>query len=354
MANRVDAALLIGFCVLVVFFSLENNPADRLPVLPGLHRYLTDESLNSDAIYPWAEHNLHQISLHPDPDKETPLFWHIPKCGGTTVVSIYECLDLAISNRAGALPRFGHDQDEEIIVFRPWGRRGPPYVNVDTTSKSGIQRAERLGLVPSGLAGIIFTSYPAYAIDHLYDESNKGRALALFRHPVDRLVSKFYYLQVADWERTYRPDWKNWTVADWAKRGNKDNNSFVKKLAGKRMNGKVSEVDLELAMRTLRQRFIIGRLDRMEESIRRFNVVLGIDESASNVTKCMDKFFGQDAEKKNANSHPKVEEGSAAWKTLADTNTLDMKLYDYVIQLFDEQKEIIESYSIQSTVGLMG
>mmetsp|Transcript_17000 Transcript_17000/g.36631 ORF Transcript_17000/g.36631 Transcript_17000/m.36631 type:complete len:362 (+) Transcript_17000:104-1189(+) len=352
---RTNAVLLIGFCALATLFSLDRYPADQLSSLSELQRYLTVKSssrkLDSEAIYPWAENNLQPITLTPEPDIEVPLFWHIPKSGGTTVKKIYECLDLTLANRAGALARFGHDQDEEIIKFRPWRSKGPAYVNVDTTSNGGILRAERLGLVPSGLADIIFTVYPDFAIEHLYDETHKGRALGLFRHPVDRLVSKFYYLQVADWERTYNPNWKNMDIADWAKKVNNDNNNMVKKLAGKRMNAHVSEEDLDIAMRTIKRRFIVGRMDEMEESIHRFNTVIGIDESEDESKKCMDKFFGHDAEKKNTNSHPKVEEGSPAWRILAKTNALDMRLYDYILQLFDEQKEIIESYTIKSTVA---
>jgi len=347
MANRwsrSDAALLIGFFVLAALFSFDIHPADRLSSLPELQRHLSVEWATSDATY---ENHLKPITETPEPDTETPLFWHIHKSGGTNVKGIYACMNLTLANRAGAA---GRDQDEEIIAFRPWGSRGPTYANVDTTSRGGILRAKRLGLVPSGLAGIIFTSFPNFAIEHLYDESNKGRALGMFRHPVDRLVSKFYYLQVADWERFYSPQWKQIGAANWAEKVNTDNNHMVKQLAGKRMNSEVSEKDLEFAMQTLRERFIVGRMDQMEESIHRFNIVMGIDESEGNSPKCMDQFFGKGGEKQNSNSHPKVEKGSPAWRILARTNALDMRLYDYILQLFDEQKEIIESHTKKSMV----
>ena len=97
-------------------------------------------------------------------------------------------------------------------------------------------------------------------------------------------------------------------INHWANKVNNDNNHMVKKLAGKRMNAKVSEVDLELAKNTLRERFIVGLMTEMEESIERFNVVFGIDGSSDETKKCMDKFFGGGHEEvhKNSNSHPKV------------------------------------------------
>ena len=65
--------------------------------------------------------------------------------------------------------------------------------------------------------------------------------MGLFRHPVSRLVSKFYYLQIADWERGYKPQWKDMSVSYWARHSNNDNEHMVKKLAGKRMNDVVDE-----------------------------------------------------------------------------------------------------------------
>jgi len=248
-----------------------------------------------------------------------------------------------VANKFGALPRFGHDQDEELIVFRPWKNKGPAYVNVDSSSKEGIIRAQELGLVPSGLADIIFTNNPKFAIEHLYDEQHKGRVMGLFRHPVDRLVSKFYYLRVADWEQTYHPEWNEVRILEFATKMNNESNHMVKQLVGKAW---VTEKDLQIAMRTVKQRFVIGLMNNMEESIHRFNIVMGIDESDEENKKCMDQFFGHGVVKKNSNPHPKVEEGCPAWEALAEKNTLDIRLYEYMVQLFDEQKDIIESYAI--------
>ena len=270
---------------------------------------------------------------------------HYTQSGGTTAKSIYECLNLIIANRAGGLAQFGYSTKNFLLSFHPWGESGPSYVNADTTSFEGINRAERLRLVPAHKADIIFTSYPEYAISHLYNRNNKGRAMGLFRHPINRLVSKFYYLQIADWERSYKPQWKDMSVSYWARHINNDNEHMVKKLAGKRMNDVVDEEDLQLAMRTLKSRFVVGLMDNMEESIHRFNTILGIDETSETSKDCMDQYFGHGTLKSNSNSHPKVSEGSRAWKARAEANPLDIKLYEFIIQLFEEQRELIESYS---------
>ena len=142
-------------------------------------------------LYEWTNH-LHPISSIPNPSTETSLFYHIPKSGGTTVQSTYECFSLSLANRVGA------DDTNELVSFKPWPYNSKArYVNVDTTTRKGIDRARKLGLVSSNLADLIITSDPVYAIENLYSKDERGRVLLMMRHPVDRLVSKFYYLQMA-------------------------------------------------------------------------------------------------------------------------------------------------------------
>ena len=163
-----------------------------------------------------------------------------------------------LAHRVGADPRFGHDQEKEIVVFQPHGHKDWKVVNVDTTIKAGIMRAKRLGLVQSHTTDLIFTMEPNFAGQELYDEENKGRFLALFRHPVDRALSMFFYLQTATWERTYRPEWANMTVLEWANLPNAEEDYMVHKLVGKPFGEKVDETDLIIAKELVRQRFIVG------------------------------------------------------------------------------------------------
>ena len=57
--------------------------------------------------------------------------------------------------------------------------------------------AKKNGLIASGFVDMIFSSFPEMAARHLLDPQHKGTAFVMLRHPVDRLISKFYYLQVA-------------------------------------------------------------------------------------------------------------------------------------------------------------
>lgn len=166
-------------------------------------------------------------------------FW---QSGGTTAKNLYKCLG--------------------------------KYVDVESRPQD-IVRAGNERLVQSGKVDIIFSSFPNFAVEQLFDEEHKTRILAMFRHPVDRLVSKFFYLGIATWERTYREDWKDMDPLEWVQTQNSDNNHMVKKLAGKVQRDTATVDDLIIAKETIRSRFIVGLMHEMEESIERFNIVMG-------------------------------------------------------------------------------
>ncbi|KAL7542548.1 hypothetical protein ACHAWF_007201 [Thalassiosira exigua] len=338
------------------------DPSGGRRLLSALHPFL-----ESNTLPPWAQHHLVDVQDKPDPSTETALFWHIPKSGGTTAKRLYECLGQILANRLGADPRFGHDKDEEIVVFQPF-ESAPEmrFVNVDTTTKQGILRAAKLGLVASRKADMIFTSDVNFASEHLFDPSHKGRIFALFRNPVDRSVSKFYYLQTATWERTYRSEWAGMPIMEWATKHNQDENFMVKKIAGKKLADTVDIGDLVMAKEIIRKRFVVGLMNDMEESIRRFSIMLGVNDKDERGQKCMQQYFSSgdkeqakandgvsDEAKKNAandnmnsNPHPKVLEGSPEYALLAERNSLDMILFNYITLLYEEQKKMIEAHAV--------
>ena len=177
-----------------------------------------------------------------------------------------------------------------------------------------------MGLVQSRKADMIFTSDINFASDHLFDPEHKGRIFALFRNPVDRLVSKFHYLKTATWERTYRPEWASMGVVEWATQYNQDENFLVKKIVGKKLNDPSDINDLVVAKEIIRTRFIVGMMNDMEESLRRFNIVLGLSDTDEQGQRCHESIFGPKDKSEvkadegksgandnmNSNPHPKV------------------------------------------------
>ncbi len=134
----------------------------------------------------------------------TALFWQIPRTGGTTLKYILgSCLNLVQASRMSADYCDVEDPNLHVCQTNNLG----PYVNADTSDDHGIQRAQELKLVPSGLVDVIVSSRFLHVVA-LFDVDHKGRVFTVVRDPVDRIVSTFYYLQNANWERTYNDKYK--------------------------------------------------------------------------------------------------------------------------------------------------
>ena len=84
---------------------------------------------------------------------------------------------------------------------------GRPYINVDTTTEGGIQRAHTLGFqARPQVANVVIAPLILPATEYLFTRENKAMLFALMRHPVDRAISQFYYLQGATWGKYYSVD----------------------------------------------------------------------------------------------------------------------------------------------------
>lgn len=106
-----------------------------------------------------------------------------------------------------------------------------------------------------------------------------------------------YLPQISKWENSYRPDFQGMDILEWAQRENNDDNHMMNKLSGNTQRKMANEEQLQLAMNTVKQYFIVGLTKEMDESFRRFNRVLGINEP---------ELFGCGLGRSNSNSHPKV------------------------------------------------
>jgi len=258
--------------------------------------------------------------------KATPVFWHVPKAGGTTVHDLVaDCLHYIVAAEVGILG--GHDDDTELETVHVDGRN---YVNVDTTTIPGILHAQQLGFANVQPADVVFTSYLHESTTALFTPDHPAALFTLLRHPVDRAVSLFYYLQDAYWEkRYYHPEWANMTIMAFAQSDFAERNWMVGFLVGKSY---VTADDVEEAKAVL-SKMIIGFDIKMKDSLQRFGMSFGWNEH-HDWDYCINRLVSHGS---NQHKHPHVEHDSPEWKTLLEINKLDMEIYYYAEQLYEEQ-----------------
>jgi len=328
-------------------------------------------------------------------EKELPIFWHVLKSGGTTMKLMYaQCYHLVEACETGELidadpnqqqtaqqqqqqqqqpepsatavgqappdqpspwdwmqqhqqaqlmnlntgqqrrlQTAGQDDDQQLrIVTSEDGRK---YVNVDITTPEGILRASQRGFASSSLADVAFTPLLTESAEFLLRE-NSGRMFAVFRHPVERVVSIFHYLQTATWEPTYNPEYATWTIDDYVGSPYCESNWMVRSLTGK-MTGPLSGDDLGIAKEALRRKCLVGLMEGMDESVLRFHSFFGFGDEAA--LGCAREHFSRKGSGANSNGHPALDQASDTWAELARKNGLDILLYEYAQQLFKEQGE---------------
>mmetsp|Transcript_17249 Transcript_17249/g.21078 ORF Transcript_17249/g.21078 Transcript_17249/m.21078 type:complete len:599 (+) Transcript_17249:157-1953(+) len=277
---------------------------------------------------------------------DTPVFFHIPKAGGSTIKDIIgTCHRFIMATEAGVTD--GHGDDVEIAVVYPGG--GPagqdrsPFVNVDTTTVAGIQRAQQMGFADSGLADAVVTPF-IYETNDLFTPTAKGRLFTVFRHPIDRAISMFYYLQVADWEPTYDPELKNWSIEEYATSDRIENNWLTRQLSNQ-LAGELTEDDLTLALEVVRRKFFVGLMGEIEATMGRcerfFRWTYHVNPT--NQEKCREALLSGGSNSNSANKKAKPEPGSNEWDLLAWQNQFDLRLYEYIEQLFQEQQQFVDS-----------
>ncbi|KAL3798630.1 hypothetical protein ACHAW5_001274 [Stephanodiscus triporus] len=217
---------------------------------------------------------------------------------------------------------------------------GRKYVNVDVTTPEGIRRASELGFASSDLPDVMFTPLILETAQYLLGDARRGRMFALFRHPVNRVVSIFYYLQSATWEPTYNPAYADWTIDDYARSVHCESNWMVRTLRDK-MTGPIEPEDVEIAMEILRRKCLVGLMEDMEGSVARFHSYFRFRTPYVDALGCSTRNFATKGgnEGQNRHAHPTLDPNSETYGILEQKNQLDVRLYNYAKELYAEQGE---------------
>ena len=154
----------------------------------------------------------------------------------------------------------------------------------------------------------------------------------------------FYYLQWASWESTYHAKWQNMTIDEYANSKYAESNWMTRMLTRK-LEGPLGLEDLASAKEVLRRKCLVGLVERFEESTERFEKFFGWRDLVMDweeKKKCQRYHLEK---RDNAHDHPKFEERSYVWELLRKLNLYDMELYEYAVNLFEEQKKLVELYN---------
>jgi len=270
------------------------------------------------------------------PDRETPVYWHIPRTAGIVVDSIFSrCYDLVQAADSPALIS-GHEIDTVLeVISNDKGK----YYNVNMGTPAGIQRANNMKLTSESSPYIIRTPY-IFETAELFHPGRYGKCFTVLRDPVERAMDVFHHLK-----EMKKPVFVNMTLTEYAQSPYCEQNWMVRFLSGE-MDGAVGQEHLDMAQHVLGRKFIVGFTDRLDESIHRFAKFFKWDQhvSALNIRDCLANLLEKDAKPPSPfhwqvpiSEDKKYGAGSKVWEMLAQKNSLDVELYKYAKNLFNSQ-----------------
>ena len=253
---------------------------------------------------------------------------------------------------------------QEVAVVYPGGngrRKGQdrsPFVNVDTTTLEGIADAIEMGFAESNLAKTVVTPF-IYEANDLFSLNAKGRLFTVFRHPVERAVSFFYYIQVAQWEPTYDPELKDWSIERYAMSDRVEDNWLTRRLSNDR-HGELTDQHLVIAMEVIRRKMLVGLLSNIEATMERFERFFHwtYHVNPPNQEECRARLLSAGGGSNTFEFHAKdsgnilnekheVKEGDAVWNLFERHNQKDVQLYGYIQELFEQQEDLVKDLGLK-------
>jgi hypothetical protein len=276
-----------------------------------------------------------------DKSKDTAFFFMIPKSGTTTLGSyMTNCVDnLVIGNGVGKIYE-GQGSDTLQVVEHTDHNQ---YINIDVTKRDGLDHGYALGLAESALADVIITGFPVQ-VASIFNPHNKARMFTLLRHPFQRVVSEFYYVQIADWEPlAYKPWLKNWTLERYVNSDYTPDNFMTRQLVGKAStNIKLTMEDANIAKKILTDKCLIGLTKEYKETLSRFKQYFGWQHDQQ----CFEDLFKRGG-KKNTNQHPDLKRGSRDYNALMEHDKYDLLVWNHAVRLFEEQGKMFAAFQDQ-------
>lgn len=311
--------------------------------------------------------------------RDVPLFWGSEYAdfkgngGGSSMMEgVLGCLNLVQVSAEGVMENNASNNVEVAGGNNPGGgylhlsvvmAMGRKYINVDTTTKDGIERAKVLALGSSGMADVVYSSL-LQDVSSLFTTLNQARMFVLIRHPVEREMARFRYLRRGNSERTKLNDWQRGNLQDmsyveYAKSEFARDNWMTRELVNKRcIDGKgedgrecspLDDKDVHTAKEILRRKALIGLYSDIMGAVQHYGRYFGWEaqkgRSFEDATMfCFqnhilegirkDALGGKDLDPNDAMEH------SDAYVALMEKNRFDFELFTYAQTLYKYQIEL--------------
>jgi len=213
--------------------------------------------------------------------------------------------------------------------------RGAKYINVDTGTLHGLDKAIQLGLGSFNGVELISTPY-IYNATRLFSKDQKGRIFLMMRHPIDRAIATYY-------ERASDPkteaDTGGLGIEEYAKSEYAENN-WVTRFLSNSLSGELTPQHEAVAREFLKKKCLIGLLSEKGQSMERFQSYFGWSGESDKIDDCRERQLFLNWAGKN--THSRVEAGSLTYSLFEDHNVFDLRLYEYAKELFEAQSYFFE------------
>ena len=154
-------------------------------------------------------------------------------------------------------------------------------------------------------------------------------------------TSLFYALKdfLLTWENSFQQEFSHMTIEQYAFSEYLESNWLTRMISNK-MTGEITDDDLEKAKLFLREKCLIGLTEKFDESYGRVQKYFGW-ESTTDVS-CEKELKGSKDNQDSLNRNLAPSISKMVYDQFFKHNALDIQLYEYAHQVFDEQESLFQ------------
>mmetsp|Transcript_23800 Transcript_23800/g.36023 ORF Transcript_23800/g.36023 Transcript_23800/m.36023 type:complete len:939 (+) Transcript_23800:110-2926(+) len=273
---------------------------------------------------------------------EIPLIWTISSSGGDIVAeTMSRCLSKVI---AGDGYKYDvnslHSAKFKSNMFNKISSPdGHTYINVDLFSLEGIARAGSLGLTQMRISNLAYSPFLKDSAEKLFvpvggrqQPDVAGRLFVVARDPLERALHVYEKARVVSGN-------DQMTLSDFLDDPSlSENNPFTRRLLGISPSDPLNVQQADVAIKMLNRYAIVGRYDKVDESILRFEKFLSWypGEGFPEVRQCHENILLSSASGyqvvNNADAYDSVE-----YNRLVGNYLVDQRVYNFMKELYDIQ-----------------